>query len=109
MLPVVTRPFAPFLPLLSTPAPRARFLVLTVGRGWHLRPRIRSVDPFEIVDVWETVDGISRIYRVRWLGYNPNEDTWEPEENLPKLVLFLDPDPPVSSISPSISSTPPHV
>jgi hypothetical protein len=45
--PVVTRPFEPYLPLLSTPTPSARFRVFTVGRGWHWRPRIRSVDPFE--------------------------------------------------------------
>jgi hypothetical protein len=44
---VVTRPFEPFFALLSTPTPSARFLVLTVGHGWHWRPRIRSVNPFE--------------------------------------------------------------
>jgi hypothetical protein len=46
-VPVVTRPFEPFLALLSTPTPSARFRVLTVGRGWHWRPRIRSGNPFE--------------------------------------------------------------
>jgi hypothetical protein len=44
---VVTRLFEPFFALLSTPTPSARFLVLTVGRDWHWRPRIGSVNPFE--------------------------------------------------------------
>jgi hypothetical protein len=26
----------------------------------------------KILDVWEVVDGRSRVYRVRWLVYNPN-------------------------------------
>jgi Plant transposon protein len=34
---VITRQFRLFLPLISTPAPSARFRILTVGRGWHRR------------------------------------------------------------------------
>ena len=41
----------------------------------------------KLVDVWEALDGRSRVYRVRWLGYNPDEDTWEAEENLPKHFI----------------------
>jgi Chromo (CHRromatin Organisation MOdifier) domain len=41
----------------------------------------------KLVDLWEAVEGSSRVYRVRWLGYNSNEDTWEPEDNLPKYFI----------------------
>jgi hypothetical protein len=35
----------------------------------------------KLVEVWEAADG-TRLYRVRWLGYEANEDTWEPESEL---------------------------
>jgi hypothetical protein len=38
----------------------------------------------KVVDVGKALYGRSRVYRFRWLGYNPNEDTLDPEENLPK-------------------------
>jgi Chromo (CHRromatin Organisation MOdifier) domain len=38
------------------------------------------------VDMGQHVKG-RRIYRVRWLDYNPEEDTWEPAENLPQHFI----------------------
>jgi hypothetical protein len=65
--PVVTRPLRLFSPLLSTPAPSARFRVLTVGRGWHRRPRIRSVDPFEFLLV--ALPGLDSYTLLRRINY----------------------------------------
>jgi hypothetical protein len=39
-----------------------------------------------LVDVGQDGKG-RRLYRVRWLGYKPEEDTWEPAENLPQHVI----------------------
>jgi Chromo (CHRromatin Organisation MOdifier) domain len=36
----------------------------------------------KLVDFGEAADG-TRLYRVRWLGYEANKDTWEPESELP--------------------------
>jgi hypothetical protein len=66
-LSVVTRPFEPFFPLLSTPTPSARFRLLTVGRGWPWLPRIRSVDPFEFCLVaWHGLDIYTALMRINY-------------------------------------------
>jgi hypothetical protein len=41
----------------------------------------------KLVDFGEAADG-TRLYRVRWLGYESNEDTWEPEECLPDTFIW---------------------
>jgi hypothetical protein len=64
---VVTPPFRLFSTLLYTPAPSARFRVLTVGRGWHRRPRNRTVDPFEFRLV--ALPGIDSYTLVRRINY----------------------------------------
>jgi hypothetical protein len=36
-----------------------------------------------VIDRVVDADAQGRFYRIRWLGYEKNEDTWEPEENIP--------------------------
>jgi hypothetical protein len=36
----------------------------------------------KIVDEAQNADG-GKLYRVRWMGYKPEEDTWEKEAHLP--------------------------
>jgi hypothetical protein len=36
-----------------------------------------------IVDAFENQEDRTYIYRVRWIGYTSEENTWEPERNLP--------------------------
>jgi Chromo (CHRromatin Organisation MOdifier) domain len=40
----------------------------------------------KLVDFGEAADG-TRLYRVRWLGYEASADTWEPEEGLPATFI----------------------
>jgi transposase InsO family protein len=40
----------------------------------------------KLVDFGESADG-NRLYRVRWLGYEVRDDTWEPEINLPAQFI----------------------
>ena len=45
-----------------------------------------SAQEYVVDKIVDAVDGFgdgSLVYRVRWLGYDPSEDTWEPEEHLP--------------------------
>jgi hypothetical protein len=37
----------------------------------------------QIVDAFEDQEDGTYIYRVRWIGYTSEEDTWEPERDLP--------------------------
>ena len=49
-----------------------------------------SAQEYVVDKIVDAVDGFgdgSLVYRVRWLGYNPDEDTWEAEENLPKHFI----------------------
>lgn len=39
-----------------------------------------------IVDAGLTEDG-QEVYRIRWRGYPPNQDTWEPAHNLPEILI----------------------
>ena len=39
-----------------------------------------------IVGARQMPDGSLRC-KIRWFGYQPNEDTWEPQENLPKTLV----------------------
>jgi transposase InsO family protein len=81
----------------SPPEPRPRSILRSSQspRNPH-RVRFRSTpselsspDPqdFEdreyVIDRVVDADAQGRLYRVRWLGYEEEEDTWEPEENLP--------------------------
>jgi hypothetical protein len=85
------------VPTVVVPSPRTprekRRVRLTLPDDTQISTRDKTRPPGipeqecvvdKIVDVWESVNGRSRVYRVRWLGYNTSEDTWEPEENLPK-------------------------
>ena len=40
----------------------------------------------KLVDFGDSADG-DRLYRVRWLGYEAIDDTWEPEGNLPAQFI----------------------
>ena len=40
----------------------------------------------DIVDGGIADDG-TEVYRIRWLGFPPDEDTWEPAQNLPKALI----------------------
>jgi len=40
----------------------------------------------DLIEEWVDDDGVS-YFRVRWLGYAPEEDTWEPEANLPPAIV----------------------
>jgi hypothetical protein len=40
-----------------------------------------------VIDRVVDADARGRFYRIRWPGYEENEDTWEPEENI--VMQFL--------------------
>ena len=40
----------------------------------------------KLVDFGEAEDG-TRLFRVRWLGYEETDDTWEPEDGLPATFI----------------------
>jgi hypothetical protein len=40
----------------------------------------------KLVNFGEAADG-TRLYRVRWLGYEAKEDTWEHESGLPNAFI----------------------
>jgi Chromo (CHRromatin Organisation MOdifier) domain len=86
---------AVFIPSPRTPREERRVRsTLPDGTQVPTRDKTRSLGVPEqgyvvdkLVDVLEAVDGSSQVYCVRWLGYNPDEDTWEPEDNLPKHFI----------------------
>ena len=51
-------------------------------------PRLRQEEYVvdRIVDVGRDAQG-GKMYRVRWFGYLPEDDTWESEGNIPKHFI----------------------
>jgi hypothetical protein len=40
-----------------------------------------------IIDRVVDADAQGRFYRIRWLGYEEKENTWEPKENIPSQLI----------------------
>jgi hypothetical protein len=49
-------------------------------------PKVGAFVVDKLVDFGESADG-NRLYRVRCLGYEARDDTWEPEGNLPAQFI----------------------
>jgi Integrase core domain/Chromo (CHRromatin Organisation MOdifier) domain len=66
---------------LPTPSREARRPPSTIGASTQGEFVVEK-----LVDFGESSDG-ARLYRVRWLGYEANEDTWEHESGLPNAFI----------------------
>ena len=102
-----------FGPLIVKRMPNERVVELELPEGWNIHPiiNVESVKRYRRDMVSTTPapgpildeDGeenfiIDKImsersrrgrkeYKIRWLGYGPRHDTWEPARNIPKLVV----------------------
>ena len=47
---------------------------------------LREYEIEKVLDAGVADDG-SILFRIRWKGYGPSDDTWEPEENLPQEIV----------------------
>ena len=57
--------------------------------GRSIRQSILDQREYEIEKLLDrgVAEDSSHLVRVRWKGYGPEDDTWEPEENLPREMV----------------------